>query len=105
MLPKLPLTSNQLDQARTCLLQLMQKRYTSEAYGRRSYDALNKEALIAELNESVRVRIDFRRSSLVRLLFRTTRPRIEKLLGGKNVYLRARRCSLYPSNSKSCNSR
>ena len=80
--------SDKLPQARTRLLELMQKRYTPEVYVTKATEvnAMNKEALIQEiLNERTR-ELAFEGHRWFDLR-RTTRPRIEKVLKGETYIL------------------
>lgn len=80
--------SDKLPQARTRLLELMQKRYTTEAYAEKAVavNAMDKEALIQEiLNERAR-EFAFEGHRWFDLR-RTTRPRIEKVLKGETYVL------------------
>ena len=80
--------SDKLPQARTRLLELMQKRYTPEAYEAKvtAVNAMNKETLIQEiLNERTR-ELAFEGHRWFDLR-RTTRPRIEKVLKGGTYVL------------------
>ena len=80
--------SDKLPQARTRLLELMQKRYTPEVYATKATEvnAMNKEALIQEiLNERTR-ELAFEGHRWFDLR-RTTRPRIEKVLKGETYIL------------------
>lgn len=80
--------SDKLPQARTRLLELMQKRYTPEAYAAKvtAVNAMNKETLIQEiLNERTR-ELAFEGHRWFDLR-RTTRPRIEKVLKGGTYVL------------------
>ena len=80
--------SDKLPQARTRLLELMQKRYTPEVYVTKATEvkSMNKEALIQEiLNERTR-ELAFEGHRWFDLR-RTTRPRIEKVLKGETYIL------------------
>lgn len=78
---------NKLAQARTRLLQLLQKRYTLEAYLARAatVNTLSQEALIAEILDERTRELAFEGHRWFDLR-RTTRPRIEKVLG-ENRYI------------------
>ncbi|MEL5894884.1 RagB/SusD family nutrient uptake outer membrane protein [Bacteroides sp. GD17] len=81
---------DQLSQARTRLLELMQKRYTPEAYSAKAaaVHEMGKDALIQEvLNERAR-ELAFEGHRWFDLR-RTTRPRLEKVLGGQTYVLEA----------------
>lgn len=80
--------SDLLPEARTHLLNLMEKRYTPEAYTEKvtAVNAMSKEALISEiLNERAR-ELAFEGHRWFDLR-RTTRPRLTKVLDGKTFVL------------------
>lgn len=80
--------SDLLPEARTHLLNLMEKRYTPEAYAMKAtaVNAMSKEALISEiLNERAR-ELAFEGHRWFDLR-RTTRPQLTKVLGGKTFVL------------------
>ena len=80
--------SDNLPEARKRLLQLMEKRYTVEAYAQKktSVESMGKDELIKEiLNERAR-ELAFEGHRWFDLR-RTTRPRIEKILDGQKYVL------------------
>ena len=80
--------SDNLPEARKRLLQLMEKRYTVEAYAQKktSVESMGKDELIKEiLNERAR-ELAFEGLSWFDLRC-TTRPRIEKILDGQKYVL------------------
>lgn len=80
--------ADKLPQARTRLLELMQKRYTPEAYAAKAtaVNAMNKEALIKEILDERARELAFEGHRWFDLR-RTTRPRIEKVLDGETYVL------------------
>ncbi len=74
---------DKLKEARERLLQLMEKRYTPEGYAQKetAVDAMDKEALIAEIVEERARELAFEGHRWFDLR-RTTRPRIERVLNG-----------------------
>lgn len=79
---------NKLPEARTRLLQLMQKRYTPEAYAAKetAVNAMNQQELIKEILDERARELAYEGHRWFDLR-RTTRPRIEKILDGKNYVL------------------
>lgn len=79
---------NKLPQARTRLLQLMQKRYTPEAYAAKesAVNAMNRQELIKEILDERARELAYEGHRWFDLR-RTTRPRIEKILDGKSYVL------------------
>lgn len=79
---------NKLPQARTRLLQLMQKRYTLEAYAAKetAVNAMNQQELIKEILDERARELAYEGHRWFDLR-RTTRPRIEKILDGKSYVL------------------
>lgn len=79
---------NKLPQARTRLLQLMQKRYTPEAYAAKetAVNAMNQQELIREILDERARELAYEGHRWFDLR-RTTRPRIEKILDGKSYVL------------------
>lgn len=79
---------NKLTEARTRLLQLMQKRYTPEAYAAKetAVNAMNQQELIKEILDERARELAYEGHRWFDLR-RTTRPRIEKILDGKSYVL------------------
>lgn len=79
---------NNLSQARSRLLQLMQKRYTPEAYAAKetAVNAMNRQELIKEILDERARELAYEGHRWFDLR-RTTRPRIEKILDGKSYVL------------------
>lgn len=79
---------NKLPEARTRLLQLMQKRYTPEAYAVKetAVNAMNQQELIKEILDERARELAYEGHRWFDLR-RTTRPRIEKILDGKSYVL------------------
>lgn len=79
---------NKLPEARTRLLQLMQKRYTPEAYAAKetAVNAMNQQELIKEILDERARELAYEGHRWFDLR-RTTRPRIEKILDGKSYVL------------------
>ena len=79
---------NKLPEARTRLLQLMEKRYTPEGYAekKKAVDAMNQVDLIKEILEERALELAFEGHRWFDLR-RTTRPRIEKILNGQAYLL------------------
>lgn len=79
---------DRLSQARARLLSLMQKRYTPEAYSEKAVavNGMDKEALIKEILDERARELAFEGHRWFDLR-RTTRPRLEKVLGGKTYVL------------------
>ena len=80
--------SDKLPQARTRLLELMEKRYTPEAYAAKAtaVNAMAKEVLIEEILNERKRELAFEGHRWFDLR-RTTRPRIEKVLKGGTYVL------------------
>ena len=78
----------QLPQARTRLLELMRKRYAPEAYEAKSIavNAMDKEALVQEILDERARELAFEGHRWFDLR-RSTRPRLEKVLGGTRYVL------------------
>lgn len=79
---------NKLPEARTRLLQLMQKRYTPEAYATKeaAINTMNQQELVKEILDERARELAYEGHRWFDLR-RTTRPRIEKILDGKNYVL------------------
>lgn len=79
---------NKLPESRTRLLQLMQKRYTPEAYAAKetAVNAMNQPELIKEILDERARELAYEGHRWFDLR-RTTRPRIEKILDGKSYVL------------------
>lgn len=79
---------NKLPEARTRLLQLMQKRYTPEAYATKeaAINTMNQQELVKEILDERARELAYEGHRWFDLR-RTTRPRIEKILDGKSYVL------------------
>lgn len=80
---------NKLPESRTRLLELIEKRYTPEGYAEKekAISTMNQEELIEEILEERALELSFEGHRWFDLR-RTTRPRIEKTLNGRDYLLK-----------------